>query len=69
MYDNARACGSMDFASRLSIKFSQLVTRPDTMHPTTLPETTALLIEGIKELGAGIKDVSERLARLEATTA
>jgi hypothetical protein len=39
------------------------------MHPTTLPETTALLIEGIKELGASVKDVSERLARLEATTA
>jgi hypothetical protein len=40
---------------------------PDGYMSVAYGNLTALLIEGIKELGAGFKDVSERLARLEAS--
>jgi len=42
---------------------------PDGYLSVAYGNLTALLIEGIKELGASVKDVSERLARLEASSA
>jgi len=42
---------------------------PDGYMSVAYGNLTALLIEGIKELGASVKDVSERLARLEASSA